>query len=143
MLVERVEGFCSEADRTRARDEINDVEHSLIEHGIVVAKFRLVVGKDEPFRRFKAREEVALERFKITDEDWRDREQRGAYETAARGMVDRTSSAAAPWTLVEANNKYHARIKVLRTLCEAVESALKRPAPKAPGKGARPRLSRA
>ena len=126
VLVERVEGLCTEADWMRAYGEINDFEHSLVQHRVVVAKFWLAITKDEQFRRFKQRETVAFKRFKITDEDWRNREKWDAYETAVCDMVDRTSTAATPWTLVEANNKYHARIKVLKTLCEAVEEALAR-----------------
>jgi polyphosphate:AMP phosphotransferase len=124
VLVERVEGFCAEADWMRAYGEINDFEASLLRHRVVLAKFWLAVSKDEQYRRFKQRETVAFKRFKITAEDWRNREKWDAYEAAVCDMVDRTSTAAAPWTLVEANNKYHARIKVLRTLCEAVEAAL-------------------
>jgi polyphosphate:AMP phosphotransferase len=124
VLVERVEGFCTEADWMRAYGEINEFEASLRRHGVVLAKFWLAIGKDEQYRRFKAREAVEFKRFKITDEDWRNREKWDAYEAAVCDMVDRSSTADAPWTLVEANNKYHARIKVLRTLCEAVEAAL-------------------
>jgi polyphosphate:AMP phosphotransferase len=124
VLVERVEGYCAEADWKRAYGEINDFEAALARHGVVVAKFWLAVSKDEQFKRFKLREQVEFKRFKITDEDWRNREKWDAYEAAVCDMVDRTSTASAPWTLVEANNKYHARIKVLRTLCEAVEAAL-------------------
>ncbi len=124
VLVERVEGFCSESDWMRAYSEINDFEAALQRHAIVLVKFWLAIGKDEQYRRFKAREEVEFKRFKITEEDWRNREKWEAYETAVCDMVDRTSTASTPWTLVEANNKYYARIKVLRTLTEAVESAL-------------------
>ncbi len=127
VLVERVEGYCSEADWKRAYGEINDFEAALVRHGVVVVKFWLAVSKDEQFKRFKLREQVEFKRFKITDEDWRNREKWDAYEAAVCDMVDRTSTATAPWTLVEANNKYHARIKVLKTLCEAVESALAKP----------------
>ncbi len=126
VLVERVEGYCSEADWMRAYGEINDFESALQRHGVVVVKFWMAIGKDEQFRRFKQREQVEFKRFKITDEDWRNREKWEAYETAVCDMVDRTSTASAPWTLVEANNKYFARIKVLRTLCEAIEAALER-----------------
>jgi polyphosphate kinase 2 (PPK2 family) len=130
VLVERVEGICLEADRMRAYTEINDFEGALLRHGIVVVKFWLSISKDEQYRRFKAREKVAFKRFKITAEDWRNRKKWDAYEIAVCEMVDRTSTALAPWTLVEANNKYHARIKVLKTLCRAVEAALERvPAP--------------
>ena len=93
---------------------------------MVLVKFWLAITKDEQYRRFKQREKVAFKRFKITDEDWRNREKWDAYETAVCDMVDRTSTATTPWTLVEANNKYHARIKVLQTLCEAIENALAR-----------------
>jgi AMP-polyphosphate phosphotransferase len=126
VLVERIEGFCSEADWMRAYGEINDFEHSLLRHRVVLVKFWLAIGKDEQYRRFKARETVAFKRFKITDDDWRNREKWDAYEAAVCDMVDRTSTATTPWTLVEANNKYHARIKVLKTLCQAVEGALAR-----------------
>jgi polyphosphate:AMP phosphotransferase len=126
VLVERVEGFCSQPDWMRAYGEINQFEHALLQHRVVLVKFWLAVSKDEQFRRFKLRETVAFKRFKITAEDWRNREQWAAYESAVCDMVDRTSTATTPWTLVEANNKYHARIKVLKTLCEAVEQALAR-----------------
>ena len=126
VLVERIEGFCTEADWLRAYAEINDFEHSLVQHRMVVVKFWLAISKAEQYRRFKQREKVAFKRFKITDEDWRNRKQWAAYETAVCDMVDRSSTATTPWTLVESNNKYHARIKVLKTLCEAVEQALER-----------------
>ena len=126
VLVERVEGFCKEADWMRAYTEINDFEGALLRHGVVVAKFWLAIGKDEQFRRFKAREKIAFKRFKITEEDWRNRKKWDDYELAVCDMVDRTSTALAPWTLVEANNKYHARVKVLKTLTRALEEALER-----------------
>ncbi len=126
VLVERIEGLCSEADWRRAYIEINDFEHALVSHGIVLVKFWLAIAKDEQLRRFQEREQVAFKRFKITPEDWRNREKWDAYEAAVCEMVDRTSTALTPWTLVEANNKYHARIKVLKTLTEAVEQALAR-----------------
>ncbi len=126
VLVERVEGFCSEADWMRAYGEINDFEEQLVRHGVVLVKFWLAIGKDEQLRRFRAREKIAFKRFKITEEDWRNRKKWGAYESAVCDMVDRTSTALAPWTLVEANNKYHARIKVLKTLCRAIEAGLRR-----------------
>ncbi|WP_418317234.1 polyphosphate:AMP phosphotransferase [Piscinibacter sakaiensis] len=124
VLVERVEGYCSKADWMRAYREINAFEDAMHRHDIVVVKFWLAISKDEQYRRFKAREQIAFKRFKITDEDWRNREKWDAYETAVSEMVDRTSTATAPWTLVEADNKYFARIKVLKTLCKAVEQAL-------------------
>jgi len=126
VLVERVEGFCSEADWMRAYAEINDFEGALLRHGTVVVKFWLSISKEEQLRRFRQREKVSFKRFKITAEDWRNRRKWDRYETAVCDMVDRTSTTLAPWTLVEANNKYHARIKVLRTLCRALEDALDR-----------------
>ncbi len=124
VLVERVEGFCSESDWIRGYTEINDFEGALLRHGSVVVKFWLAVSKEEQYRRFKAREKISFKRFKITAEDWRNRKKWDQYENAVCDMVDRTSTISAPWTLVEANNKYHARIKVLKTLCRAVEDAL-------------------
>jgi polyphosphate:AMP phosphotransferase len=132
VLVERVEGFCKESDWMRAYAEINDFEGALLRHGVVVLKFWLAISKDEQFKRFKAREKIAFKRFKITAEDWRNRKKWDDYEIAVCDMVDRTSTALAPWTLVEANNKYHARLKVLKTLTRALESALERA-----GKGSR------
>jgi polyphosphate:AMP phosphotransferase len=126
VLVERVEGYASEADWMRAYTEINEFERSLVRHNVVVVKFWLAISKEEQYRRFKRREKIAFKRFKITAEDWRNRKKWDAYEAAVCDMVDRTSTSPAPWTLVEANNKYHARIKVLKTLCSALEEALDR-----------------
>lgn len=124
VLVERVEGFCSEADWLRAYAEINDFEHQLVGAGVVVVKFWLQIGIDEQLRRFKEREATDFKRFKITDEDWRNRERWDDYVSAACDMVDRTSTGLAPWTLVEANDKNFARAKVLRTICLHLENAL-------------------
>ncbi|KAA0251935.1 MAG: polyphosphate:AMP phosphotransferase [Acidobacteria bacterium] len=124
VLVERVEGFCAEADWRRAYGEINDFEEQLVRHGIVLVKFWLAIGKDEQLARFKEREKTGFKRYKIGPEDWRNREKWDAYEAAVCEMVDRTSSEIAPWTLVESNDKYFARIKILKTLCERVEAAL-------------------
>jgi len=124
VLVERVEGFCSEADWMRAYTEINDFEQQLARHGIVVVKFWLAIGKSEQYKRFKLREKTEFKRFKITEEDWRNRKKWDAYESAVCDLVDRCSTSNAPWTLVEANNKYFARIKVLKTLCGTIEQAL-------------------
>jgi polyphosphate kinase 2 (PPK2 family) len=119
-----VEKFAAEQDWMRAYSEINEFEQALLRHGTVVVKFWLTISKDEQFRRFKLREKISFKRFKITDEDWRNRKKWDDYELAVCDMVDRTSTGTAPWTLVEANNKYHARIKVLKTLCRALETAL-------------------
>ncbi len=124
VLVERVEGFCSEADWMRAYAEINDFEDQLIDAGAVVAKFWLAISKGEQLLRFQAREAEPHKRFKISSEDWRNREKWDDYQRAVCDMVDRTSTERAPWTLVEADDKHFARIKVLRTVCERLESAL-------------------
>jgi polyphosphate:AMP phosphotransferase len=124
VLVERVEGFCSEADWMRAYSEINDFEEQLIRNNILVVKFWLAITKDEQLKRFKEREKIGFKRFKITDEDWRNREKWDAYEQAICDMVDRTSTDIAPWTIVEGNSKYYARIKVLKTICDTIEAAL-------------------
>jgi polyphosphate:AMP phosphotransferase len=127
VLVERVEGFCAKADWLRAYTEINAFEAQLTHHGAILVKFWLAISADEQLRRFKERETTRFKRFKITEEDWRNRDQLPAYEAAVCDMVDRTSSAIAPWTLIEANDKYFARIKVLRTLCDHLETALAEP----------------
>ena len=126
VLVERVEGFAAEPDWRRAYGEINDFEEQLVNHGAVVAKFWLAISKDEQHRRFKEREATPFKQHKITEEDWRNREKWDAYEAAVCEMVERTSTTLAPWTLVEADNKLHARVKVIRTLADMVEEALKR-----------------
>jgi polyphosphate:AMP phosphotransferase len=124
VLVERVEGFAPEADWLRAYSEINEFERSLVGHGMVLVKFWLAISKDEQYRRFKRRETIAFKRFKITAEDWRNRKKWDDYEAAVCDMVDGTSTSLAPWTLVEANNKYYARLKVLRTVCDAIEEKI-------------------
>lgn len=126
VLVERVEKFCSEADWMRAYSEINDFEAQLERHNIVVVKFWLAISKDEQLKRFKEREEIGFKRFKITEEDWRNRERWDEYTGAVCDMVDRTSTEIAPWTLVEANDKRFARIKILKTLCSQIESAMQK-----------------
>ena len=125
VLVERVEGFASPAEWLRAYGEINDFEQELDRAGVVVVKFWLAIGKDEQLRRFQERERTEFKRFKITPEDWRNREKWGEYEAAVNDMIDRTSTAYAPWTLVEAQDKRWARVKVLRTLCDRLEAALR------------------
>ncbi|NQD91962.1 polyphosphate:AMP phosphotransferase [Pseudomonas sp. CrR25] len=126
VLVERVEGFCSPADWLRAYGEINDFEEQLTDAGVVLVKFWLAIDQDTQLQRFKAREQIAFKRFKITEEDWRNREKWPLYRDAVGDMVDRTSSEIAPWTLVEANDKRFARVKVLRTINQALEAAFKK-----------------
>jgi polyphosphate:AMP phosphotransferase len=124
VLVERVEGYCAERDWMRAYGEINDFESDLVEHGYLLAKFWLQITPDEQLRRFKEREKTAWKRFKITKEDWRNREKAPAYEQAVCDMIDRTSTSQAPWTILPANDKASTRIRVLQTLVEALEKAL-------------------
>ncbi|MFA6920678.1 MAG: polyphosphate:AMP phosphotransferase [Gallionella sp.] len=126
VLVERVEKFCSETDWMRAYSEINDFEAQLVRHNIIVVKFWLAISKEEQLKRFKAREKIAFKQFKITQDDWRNRERWEDYEQAVCDMVDRTSTEIAPWTLVEANDKNFARIKILKTLCEQIEATLEK-----------------
>jgi polyphosphate kinase 2 (PPK2 family) len=143
VLVERVEGFCSQADWQRGYTEINDFEHELIESGVVVVKFWLQISQEDQLRRFQEREQVEFKRFKITQEDWRNREKWGAYQQAICDMVERTSTGEAPWTLVEANDKNYARVKILKTVCERLQEALeadvgKSKGPQADGKSKKP-----
>ncbi len=124
VLVERVEGFCAEADWMRAYHEINDFEEQLGDAGGIVAKFWLAVTPQEQLRRFRERQKIAYKRFKITDEDWRNRKKWPRYEQAICDMIDRTSTDLAPWHVVAANDKLHARVEVIERLCDLVESRL-------------------
>ena len=124
VLVERVEKFCSEADWMRGYNEINDFEQQLVENGAFLFKFWIAISKEEQLARFEERQKIGFKRFKITEEDWRNREKWNDYETAVCDMVDRTSTDSAPWTLVEGNDKYYARIRILKTLCEKIEKEI-------------------
>ena len=125
VMVERIEGFCQEEEWKRAYHEMNEMEEQLAHHGTIVLKFWMHIDKDEQERRFKERMEDPEKQWKITDEDWRNREKWDAYEKAVDEMLIRTSTTYAPWILVEADCKYYARIKVLRTVVEAIEKRLK------------------
>jgi len=124
VLVERVEGYCTTSDWMRAYSEINDFEEQLARNRTLVVKFWLQISNEEQLRRFKEREATPVKQHKITEEDWRNREKWDAYNLAVCDMIDRTSTELAPWKLVPANDKYFARLTVLRTLAEAIESAL-------------------
>jgi polyphosphate:AMP phosphotransferase len=124
VLVERVEGFCSRDDWERAYGEINGFEDQLTESGYVIVKLWLAISAEEQLKRFKEREDVAFKRYKITPEDWRNRRKWPLYEAALTDMIDRTSTPYAPWTLVEANDKKFARVKVLTTIADALDEAL-------------------
>ncbi len=125
ILDERVEGFCSEQEWKRAYREINEMEEHITSFGTVLIKFWLHIDPDEQLRRFEARQQNPYKLWKITDEDWRNRGKWDQYKQAVDEMLFRTSTSYAPWTIVEANSKYYARIKVLETVIQAVESKLK------------------
>ncbi len=124
VLVERVESYAAEADWSRAYSEINDFEEQLGRDGGIIMKYWLQISKDEQLRRFKGREVTKHKQFKITKEDWRNRKQWDSYQAAATEMIERTSTSVAPWTLVAANDKYHARIHVIESLCDRIEACL-------------------
>ncbi len=122
VLVERVEGFAPEADWRRGYEEIDAFERLLTNAGTILIKFFLHLSADEQLKRFKAREKNPLKQWKLTDEDWRNREKRPAYEAAIEEMLERTSTEYAPWHLVEAESKRYARVKVVETVCDLVEA---------------------
>ena len=124
VLVERVEGLASPVEWSRAYEEINDFEEELVDDGVIVSKFWLAIGKDEQLRRFEERAGTEYKQYKITDEDWRNREKWDLYHDAIGEMMDRTSTTAAPWTLVEAQDKRWARVKVLETLLARLQAEL-------------------
>jgi polyphosphate kinase 2 (PPK2 family) len=126
VLVERVEGFASEAEWTRAYDEINAYERMLADDGMVLVKLWLHLSEEEQLKRFEAREKDPLKAYKLTDEDWRNRGKRDEYTAAAEDMLERTSTGWAPWTLVEGDSKRFARVKVLEAVIEATEQGLER-----------------
>jgi polyphosphate:AMP phosphotransferase len=125
VLVERVEGFCTEAEWKRAYGEINDMEKHLINFGTVLLKFWLHIDRDEQHRRFQERQKTAHKRWKINEEDWRNRDRWEEYKEAVEAMLFRTSTRHAPWTIVESNCKLHARLKALDTVIGAIEDRLK------------------
>jgi polyphosphate:AMP phosphotransferase len=124
VLVERVEKFATENEWKRAYLEINDFEEQLADRGIALAKFWIHISKEEQLQRFKEREKIQFKRYKITDEDWRNRKKWDAYKEAINEMVARTSTEFAPWTVVPGNDKYFARVRIMKTLCEALERLL-------------------
>lgn len=125
VLVERVEGFAREDEWRRAYTEINDFEEQLVEHGIVLLKFWLHIDPDEQLQRFQAREKTPYKKYKITEEDYRNREKWDDYTTAVNDMVAATSTEIAPWRLVPANDKRWARIEVLKTVGSNLKRGLK------------------
>ena len=124
VMVERIEGFCTTQEWQRAFKEMNQMEQQLVNHGAIVIKFWMHIDKEEQERRFKERQENPDKQWKITDEDWRNREKWELYEQAVDEMMVRTSTVNAPWVIVEGNDKLYARIKVLETVVDALEKRL-------------------
>ncbi len=125
VLVERVEGFCNDDEWRRAYREINELESHQCSSGMVICKFWLHVTREEQMRRFKSRELDPFRSYKLTEEDWRNRAKWNEYLQAVEDMLLHTSTPYAPWTVVEAENKYYGRVKVLRTVVDAIQQRLK------------------
>jgi AMP-polyphosphate phosphotransferase len=120
VMVERIEGFCNEAAWKRAYREINQFERQLADFGTIIFKFWIQISKEEQLRRFEEREGTPYKSWKLTDEDWRNRGKWDPYEEAVEEMLLKTSTLTAPWTIVEGNNKWWARVKVLRTMVDTL-----------------------
>jgi AMP-polyphosphate phosphotransferase len=125
VLVERVEGFATAEQWELAYDEIVQFERSLALDGTILIKFWLHLSEEEQLRRFERREKKPLKRWKLTDEDWRNREKRPAYEQAVEDMLERTDHELAHWQLVEGDSKRYARVKVLETVCQEIETGMR------------------
>jgi polyphosphate kinase 2 (PPK2 family) len=125
VLVERVEGFATESEWRRAYDQIVAFERGLSDEGSVIVKFWLHISEAEQLRRFRAREQDPLKRWKLSDEDWRNRKHRPAYERALNDMLRHTDHKPAPWRLIAAENKPYARVAVLEATIEAIERGLR------------------
>jgi polyphosphate kinase 2 (PPK2 family) len=124
VMVERIEGFCSEDEWKRAYREINYFERQLVDFGTILFKFWLHISPEEQLRRFESRKGDELREWKLTEEDWRNREQWGVYEAAVNEMLLKTSTITAPWTVVEGDSKPYARIKILKTLVDKLSDEL-------------------
>ncbi len=124
VMVERVEGFCTEEEWKRAYREINDFERQLVDFGTILFKFWIHISQEEQLRRFEARKDSQLKSWKLTEEDWRNRDRWNEYAGAVNEMLQKTSTLTAPWTVVEGNDKRYARIKVLKTLVEGLSQDL-------------------
>lgn len=126
VMVERIEGFCTEAQWQRAYEELNGFERELAQHGAIVLKFWLQIDADEQLRRFESRQNTPEKQWKITEEDWRNREKWSEYEQAVNDMLQRTNTQYAPWSIIPANNKRYARLQVIQTVIAAMEERLKK-----------------
>lgn len=124
VMVERLEGYCSEDDWKRAYNEMNEFEKDLTDFGCHVLKFWLQIDKDTQLERFNDRQNTPEKQWKITDEDWRNREKWDLYEDAINEMIEKTSTSFAPWHIIESKDKKYARIKVMQITCEELEKAL-------------------
>ena len=124
VMVERIEGFCAENDWQRAYNEINEFEAELADWGAVILKFWVHIDKDTQLARFKARQECPEKQWKITDEDWRNREKWDGYEQAVDEMLQKTSTEYAPWHILQSVDKKYARVQALELLVNALEKAL-------------------
>lgn len=124
VLVERVEGFTSEAGWQRAYQEINEFESHQASFGMAICKIWLQITPEEQLRRFRSRELDPFRQYKLTEEDWRNRAKFPEYTAAVEDMLVRTSTPHAPWTVIEANDKHYARVKVLETLVGCIENRL-------------------
>jgi polyphosphate kinase 2 (PPK2 family) len=136
VMVERLEGFCTEEEWKRAYREINEFERQLVDFGTILAKFWIQISKEEQLRRFEGRKETPYKAWKLTDEDWRNREKWDMYEEAINDMLLKTSTLTAPWTIVEGNCKWYARVKALRTLVDLLTDELNYMPPDPMAKGA-------
>jgi len=125
VLVERVEGFAAEHEWKRAFKEINSFERQVNDFGAILVKFWIHISREEQLRRFEQRQAVGYKSWKLTEEDWRNRAKREAYEEAIEEMLLKTSTRDAPWRLVEGNDKYWARVKILSTLVEILSRELR------------------
>ena len=130
VMVERVEGFASRQEWLRAYREINEFESNLMHYGAVLCKFWMHISREEQLRRFEARQNTPAKQWKITDEDWRNRDRWDLYWQAVSDMIALNSTAEAPWTIVEGNDKRHARLKVLQVVIDRIHAALDVPEPR-------------
>lgn len=124
VLVERVEGFASRNEWKRAYNELNQFEKMLSDDDHIIIKFWLHISKDEQLKRFNERKENPFKLWKLTEEDWRNREKWEEYEKAAEEMFNKTNTNYAPWYLIEANYKWHARVKVLKIITHTIKAHL-------------------
>jgi polyphosphate kinase 2 (PPK2 family) len=125
VLVERVEGFADREQWLRAYEEINDFERSLADEGMILVKFWIHISSDEQLKRFERRRDDPLKAWKLTEEDWRNREKRDAYTEAVEDMLAGTDKPQTPWSLIEGDSKRYARVKVIETVIERIEDGMR------------------